>query len=125
SDRLAVVQRLIERIGLVEPGVVPLANDPSPIENQNHGCVANGAEAMGNDDHGLADDELFQGGLNGGLAFAVEGAGGFVEDKEGGVAEEGAGDGDALLLSAGELRTALADDRVVTLRQQVHDEIVG
>ena len=41
-------------------------------------------------------------------AVTVEGAGGFVADEEGRAVHEGAGDGDALLLAAGEFAWALA-----------------
>src|SRR2546423_6384343 len=56
------------------------------------------------DDHGVVgggqvEDEL----ADGGAGFGVEVAGGFVAEEEGGFVHEGAGDGDALALAAGEL----------------------
>jgi len=53
---------------------------------------------MRDDQDGFADDEFLERELDRGLAVAVEGAGRLVEDENGGVAEEGAGEGDALLL---------------------------
>ena len=50
-----------------------------------------------------------------GLGFGVEAGGGFVEDQDARVGQDGAGDGDALALAAGELDAALADDGVVLL----------
>ena len=58
------------------------------------------------------------------FAFGVEVAGGFVEDQDLRVGEDGAGDGDALPLAAAELHAALADERVVAVGQCV-DELVG
>ena len=51
------------------------------------------------------------------LVLDIDGAGGLVEDQDGGVAEHGAGQRDALPLAAGESVAALADDRVVAVRQ--------
>ena len=55
------------------------------------------------------------------LGAAVERAGRLVEDQDRRVLEQGAGDGDALLLAAGELEAALADHRLVAVGQ-LHDE---
>jgi len=49
-----------------------------------------------------------EGGLDGLLAFAVEGRGGFVEQEHGGVFQNRAGEGEALFLAAGESVTAVA-----------------
>ena len=57
------------------------------------------------------------------LGAAVERAGRLVEDQDRRVLEQGAGDGDALLLAARKLEPALADHRVIALRQRL-DEIV-
>jgi hypothetical protein len=48
------------------------------------------------------------------FGLGVEGRGGFVEDQDVGVLEQGAGDGDALLLAAGELGAAGAGGGVET-----------
>jgi len=55
-----------------------------------------------------AGEEGGHGGLDELLAFGVEVAGGFVEDEDLRLGEDGAGDGEALLLAAGEL-----DDELV------------
>ena len=51
------------------------------------------------------------------LALVVQGAGGLVQDQDGRVLQEDAGDGDALLLAAGELDAALTDIGVVAILQ--------
>ena len=48
-------------------------------------------------------DELLDQGHDFIGAFAVEVAGGLVAEQEGGIGDDGAGDGDALFLAAGEL----------------------
>ena len=67
--------------------------------------------------------QRLQGGLNQPLGTGVERAGGLVQDQDARVLQDDAGDGDALLLAAGELVAALADDGVVALGQ-LHDAVV-
>ena len=57
------------------------------------------------------------------LGLDVERARGLVEDEHGRVAQDRAGDRDALLLAAGEAEAALADDGVVALGQR-RDDVV-
>ncbi len=61
---------------------------------------------------------------DGGLGRGVDGARRVVEDEHPGVVEQGAGQGDALALPAGEREAALADAGVVALGE-VADELVG
>jgi len=51
----------------------------------------------------------------------VECRGRFVEEQDLGVAEEGAGDGDALFLAAGEGGAFCSDDGVVALREGLNE----
>ena len=51
------------------------------------------------------------------LALGVERAGRLVEQQDRRVAQDGAGDGDALALAAGQRHAALAEQGVVALRQ--------
>jgi len=55
--------------------------------------------------------------LHGALALGVQCAGRFVQQQDGGVLEQGAGDGDALLLAAGQARAAFAELAVEASRQ--------
>ena len=87
-----------------------VGDDLALVEDEDLRCVADRGKTVGDDQHGFADDQLLERELDGGFALAVEGAGGFVEDEDRGVAEEGAGEGEALLLAAGEPGAALADD---------------
>ena len=45
--------------------------------------VADGAEAVGDDDGGAPDDDLFERALDEGFGLVVDGGGGFVEDQDG------------------------------------------
>ena len=53
--------------------------------------------------------DLAEAGLDLPLGMAVEGRGRLVEEHDGGALQDGARDGDPLLLAAGELQPALAD----------------
>jgi hypothetical protein len=79
---------------------------------------------VGNGNHGFAGGEFFQRGLDHALALGIEGGGGFVEEEDGGVLQQGAGDGEALLLSAGKFAALVADDGFVALRLG-QNKIVG
>ena len=59
---------------------------------------------------GRSADGLADGVEDTGLVVDVEGVSGFVEDEQRGLAQEGAGEGDALALAAGEEDAAVADD---------------
>ena len=85
---------------------------------------AEGGEAVGDADDGAVFGEVVDGFLDFGLGLGIERGGGFVEDEDGGVADEGAGDGDALALAAGEALAAFAEGGVVALREGL-DEVVG
>ena len=80
-------------------------------------------EAMRDDDHGAALHQVGQRGLHQRLALGIERRGGFVENENGRVLEDGAGNGHALALAAGEAEAFLADDGVVALRH-AQNEIV-
>ncbi|TKW51306.1 hypothetical protein CTA1_2384 [Colletotrichum tanaceti] len=85
--------------------------------------VLDGGEAVGDHDHGAAALCGVEDGLDAALGLAVEGAGGLVEQQQRGPADEGAGDGDALLLAAREGDAGVADLGVVALGQG-GDEVV-
>ena len=59
--------------------------------------------------------------LDGLLGLGVERGGGLIEQHDRRIHEEGARDGQSLPLAAGELHAALADERVVALRQAMNE----
>ena len=90
------------------------ALDDSPLlDDEDLVGAADGGETVGDDEGGAALHQLRQAGLDHGFRLGVERAGGFVEDEDARVGQNGAGDGKALALAAGELDAALADDGVV------------
>ena len=86
--------------------------------------MADGGEAVCNDDAGASGHELVEGLLYQEFVFGVEGAGGFVEYEDGWIFEYGAGYAESLPLSSAEFHTAVADIGLVGLFHAV-DKFVG
>lgn len=86
-------------------------DDLAVLEYDDSVAVDDGAESVGDDDDGdvaVVGGELVDLLLDEVLALAVEGAGGFVEDEDLGLLDQGPGDGDPLLLPSGERDSLLA-----------------
>lgn len=100
----------------------PLFGDAAVFEDDDFVGIADGFQAMGDDDAAL--NQGVDGFLHFHFVFRVEGGGRFVQQDDGSLFQDGAGDGETLFLSAGEGTTSFTDHRVVTTRQ-AHDEIVA
>src|SRR6202048_1373595 len=85
---------------------------------------AHGREAVRDDEDGAALGDLAHVLLDDALALVVGPARGLIEDQDAWVGHQGAGNGDALALPAGERSAALAHGRVVALGQ-LQDEVMG
>ena len=99
-------------------------DDFAVFEDDDFVETGDGRETVSDDDGGAALHKVAEGVLDGGFGFGVEGGGGFVEDEDGGVFQNGASDGDALTLPTGELDAAFADHGVVAIGK-VGDEFIG
>src|ERR1700678_3594635 len=92
---------------------------------------------MGDGYYGAAFHQPFQSFDDQALGFGIKGGGGLVKNEDRVIADDGAGDSDALTLAAGKVVATLADDGVVTVRHMgdkfvhigklcgVHDFLVG
>ena len=114
--------RLSRRLFLLGSAAVAFA-DPAVVDDHDLVGVADGGEAVGDDEDGAADAQAFQRFLHFGFAFGVERAGGFVEQQQRRVFQDGAGDADALALAARQPHTSFAQESVVALGQGA-DEVV-
>src|ERR1017187_8442402 len=94
------------------------------LEHHNLVRAAYCGKPVRDDDNGAVLHQVRQRLLYQHFALRVQMAGGFVENQYGRVLQQGAGDGEALPLSAGELDAAVADHGLVAFRE-AHDEIVG
>ena len=94
-----------------------LFDDLAFVEDDDGIGLEDGVEAVGDGDGGTSLHELAGGFFEQGFGFRVERGGGFVEDEDGRIFEEGAGEGEALGLSAGEAGAAFADDGFIFFRE--------
>lgn len=104
--------------------VGPIFEDSAIAKDGNLIALCDGGEAVCDDDDGVVSHEAIDVGLNEALGFGIQGGGGFIKDENGGIAEDGSGDGDALALSTRESRAAFAQHGLIALREG-HDEVVG
>ena len=86
--------------------------------------MADCAQAMGDHERGAAAQQLFEALLDQAFAFAVQVAGGFVEDEDPGVGQDGSRDRKPLPLAAAQAHSALTDHGVVPVAQ-AFDEFGG
>ena len=86
--------------------------------------AADGGKAVGDDDNGFVLHQRVDGLLHGDFAFGVERGGGFVQDDDGRVFQQGAGDADALFFAAGEFAADVAHAGLVAFGHR-HDEVVA
>lgn len=85
--------------------------DDSPlIKHADQIGVLDGTQPLGNCDGGALLRSGVQGFLHQLFRGGVERRGGFVEEQDAGVAQQGTSDGDALLLTAAEKASVGADD---------------
>ena len=89
-------------------------------EQEEDVAVADGAQAVSDHDRSAALHCPVQSLLHDLLAVLIKSGGGLVEDEDLGVLDEGAGDGDALLLAARELAALQA---AVLVEALVQDEL--
>ena len=92
-------------------------DDLTILQDHDLVSICDGTHAVGDDDDGLVLHEFRDALLNLGFVFDVEACGGFIEEDDGSVLEDGASDGDALAFAAGERVSVFADDGVVALRE--------
>ncbi len=97
-----------------------LLDDVAGVDNEDLVGVLDGAEAVGNDEAGLALHQAPDGLLYLALGVGVHVAGCFVEDQHVGVVEHGAGNGEELFLALGDVAAVLIDDGVVALGKAQH-----
>ena len=89
--------------------VGPHLGDAAAVDHHDAVGVLHGGQAMGDDEDRAPLHQLGQRLLDQELALRVEIGRGLVQDEDGRILQEGAGDGQALPLAAGEPDAALAD----------------
>ena len=102
--------------------MVAALDDDAVVEDDDLVGVDDRRQAVGDDQGRAVARDPVERRLDLALGMDVEGRGRLVEDQDRRRLEDGAGDGDALLLAAGELQAALADLGRVAVGQRF-DEV--
>ena len=93
-----------------EVGVLTTFDDASVFHHEDLVRAANRAQAVRDDEAGAAPHELVQRTLDSALGLRVHAGGRLIEDEDGRVLQECAGDGNTLFFADAELHAALTDD---------------
>ncbi len=88
-----------------------LFDDLAVVDHHHVVGVADGAQAVGDDEAGASCHQAQQRFLDARLGARVHAAGGFVQDQNGRVGQDGAGDGQQLALALAEVAGALGEQR--------------
>src|SRR5581483_4315904 len=102
ADRLLAVQIIIQAFLFHQAEMRSRLDDAAIVHHDDEIRVANRAQAVSDDQRRAPFEDAIEILLDCPLALVVQSAGGFVEDEDARIAEERAGDGDALSLSARE-----------------------
>ena len=86
--------------------------------------MADGIQPVGNDQQSLTPAQLGDGLLDVALVVGVHAGSGLIQNDDGGILQNAAGNGDSLPLSTGEAGSTFADDRVKAVGQ-FHDEVIA
>src|SRR5216683_5836107 len=124
APELQVVEPAVQAVGGQQLPVRPALHDPPLRENDDEIGVLHGREPVGDHEDGAMRHQPVDRFLHEALGFGVERAGGFVEDEDRWIAQQRAGNRDALPLPAAEPGAALAEQRSVAFGQP-HDELIG
>ena len=106
-----------------ELSVPALLVDGALLDDGDRVCVLDGGQAVRNHDGGPPHHDAVQRVLHNLLRLRVQRARRLVQQQNGGVLDDGAGDGDALLLPARELQAALACIGVVPVGQPADESV--
>ena len=103
--------------------MVALLDDLARLHHQDGVGVADRREAVGDHEAGAVRAQRRHRLLDEHLGAGVDRAGGLVEDQDRRVGEEGAGDGEQLLLAGAHGAALVVDDGVVAVGQRVHEAV--
>ena len=120
---LGGVEAGVDAILSEELGVGAALGDMAAIEDEDLVSFEDSAEAVGDDDAGAVREDVLERFLDELFGLAVETAGGFIEDEDARVAQDDAGEGDALFFATAKAVAAFADDGVVAIGE-AGDEVV-
>ena len=100
-----------------------LLHDVPVLHHQDHVRIPDGGEAVGDHERGAVRAQGCHGLLDQHLRTGVHRGGGLVQDQQGGIGQEGTGDGDQLAFAGRDVRALVLDHRVIPVRQGVHEAV--
>ena len=103
--------------------MIAFFDDGAIFENRNVCGASNRTQPVGYDKAGAPFHQMFEGHLHLVLTLGIECAGGFVEDEDGRVSQDGSGNGNSLALSTGEGYSTLADHGLVAISQFLYKAV--
>jgi hypothetical protein len=77
-----------------------MLNDRAVLHDVNTVGIADGGQAVGDNDRGAMFGDDVKRSLNRGFGFVIDGAGGFIQDQDRRVFQDGTGDRETLTLTA-------------------------
>ena len=111
----------VQRVRAHQRVVSSRGDDAAALHHGDAICMANGGEAMRDDEHGAPLHQPLECQLHHALALRVERAGGLVEQQDRTVGQNRAGDRQALPLPARQTNAPLSEERVVAIGQRVDE----
>src|SRR5205085_8410849 len=105
-------------------GMGATLHDLAPLHHEDLVRAADRGEAVRDHERGPAAPQRAEPVLDGGLALRIEARGGFVEDEDPGVGEDGAGDRHALALAARDLHSSTKRSEEHTSELQSQSNLV-
>ena len=93
------------------------------LEDNNPISLLHRRQTMGDHQHGSSLHRLLQAELHRSLRFSIESAGGFIQQKQGRIPQDGPGDGDSLQLSSGDIASPLLQQGFVAVGEALDEPI--
>lgn len=118
ADEIGINARFIYQLF-----VLAMLHNAPVIDDQNLICMAHGFQPVGDHDDGLIPSECLDSFLQSVLILGVDVCRCLVQNDDMCVLQHGTRNGNALFFTAGNAGAAIADDRIVTIRQSL-DEVV-
>ena len=100
-----------------------LLDDVAVPHHKDEVCVPDGGQAVGDDEAGTAAHQVVHCGLDALFGAGIHAAGGLIQDQDAVVGQDGAGDGEQLLLALADVGSILVQLHLVAAGQGA-DEVV-
>src|SRR5262252_7667318 len=107
---LAGIEVVVAAAEIVEKFMAAAFDDASLLDYENLIGAPNGGKTMSNDKSRAAFHEIGEAALNHSFRLRVKRVGGFIENEDAWIGQDGPGDRNSLPLAAGELDSTLADN---------------